>query len=173
MGEGLIRRVPHDGFCKVKGNDVKILRRPGTGTHQSGFTLLEMMVAMSILAIVLVSLFRMQSSSLQLAASRKFHATASLLARMKIAETEIILKNKHFENGALPLSGDFGEAYPGYLWHRKIDHMPESVFDNTESPVGKIGKERVENFKRIDIEILFRDQYHFNVTAWRLAPSGS
>ena len=47
---------------------------------RKGFTLLEVLVAMAILAIAMVTLFGAQSQSLSLATEAKFNTNASLLA---------------------------------------------------------------------------------------------
>ena len=55
---------------------------------KAGFTLLEVMVAMSILAMALVAVFHMQSQSISMAGESRFLTTASLLAQSKMAEIE-------------------------------------------------------------------------------------
>jgi prepilin-type N-terminal cleavage/methylation domain-containing protein len=49
-----------------------------------GFTLLEVMVAMSIIAIALTAVLGSQSQSVSLASEAKFNTTAPLLAQSKI-----------------------------------------------------------------------------------------
>ena len=58
----------------------------GFGT--SGFTLLEVMVAMAIIAIALTAVLGSQSKSLSLASEAKFSTTVALLAQSKMAEIE-------------------------------------------------------------------------------------
>jgi len=82
---------------------------------QHGFTLLEVMIAISILAIALTVLLGNQSQSLRLAEESRFAFTASLLAKEKLAD---------FQISADPLSssdGDFGDEYPGYLWSVEVE----------------------------------------------------
>jgi len=52
----------------------------------NGFTLLEVMIAISILAIALTVLLGNQGQSLRLAEESRFAFTASLLMREKLAE---------------------------------------------------------------------------------------
>ena len=54
-----------------------------------GFTLLEVMVAISILAIALVAVFGSQSQSLSLANEAKFNTTAPFLAQSKMANDKL------------------------------------------------------------------------------------
>ena len=52
----------------------------------SGFTLLEVMVAMAIMAIVLVSVYRMHSQTLTMNSASRFYTLAPLLAQSKLAQ---------------------------------------------------------------------------------------
>jgi len=83
--------------------------------HREGFTLLEVMIAMAILAISLVAAFRSQSQSVSMASESRFLTTASLLAQGKMAELES-MKPQDISNG----SGDFGVDFPQYLWRVEI-----------------------------------------------------
>ena len=56
-----------------------------------GFTLLEVMIAMAILATTLVVVFQSQSQSISTTGIARFQTTASLLAQSKIAEIEAVV----------------------------------------------------------------------------------
>lgn len=76
-----------------------------------GFTLLEVMVAMSIMAIGLVAVFQMQSQSISMSTEARFQTTASLLAQSKMVELEAInMLENHKEKG------DFAPEHPDYGW---------------------------------------------------------
>ncbi len=80
-----------------------------------GFTLLEVMIAMAILAISLVVVFQSQSQSISMASGSRFKTTASFLAQSKMAEIEATdLGAISFENG------NFGEDFPDYSWEIDI-----------------------------------------------------
>jgi len=88
-----------------------------TSPVSPGFTLLEVMIAMSIIAIAFTSLFGSQSRSLSLAAEAKFNTVAALLVQEKFAE---------YEAGLIPLEsdeGDFGEAFPGFTWQSEVGEV--------------------------------------------------
>lgn len=87
----------------------------GNLEHSQGFTLLEVMIAMAILAISLVAVFRSQSQSVSMAGEARFLTTASLLAQGKMAELES-LKPQELSDG----SGGFGEDFPDYLWRVEV-----------------------------------------------------
>lgn len=85
-----------------------------------GFTLLEVMIAMAILAIALVAVYQSQTQSLSMASDSRFLTTASLLAQGRMAEID----------AANPLSlesgkGDFGEVHPDYRWEVAISDVEE------------------------------------------------
>jgi len=82
-----------------------------------GFTLLEVMIAVAVLAITLTVLYGSQTQSLSLAAEAKFNTTAAFLSNIKLAE---------LESGVLELTDDegtFEEDYPEYLWKIVVEDM--------------------------------------------------
>ena len=80
-----------------------------TQNKTNGFTLIEVMIAMTILAIALVAVFQSQSQSISMSNDSRFMTTAALLAQSKMVEAEAgsALAN-HKEDG------DFGPDYPQY-----------------------------------------------------------
>ncbi len=52
----------------------------------TGFTLLEVMVAMAIMAIVLVSVYRMHAQTLAMNTANRFYTQAPMLAQGKLAQ---------------------------------------------------------------------------------------
>ena len=96
----------------------------------NGFTLMEVMLAMAILAIALVSVFQSQSQSISMATDSRFQTTAALLAQSKMAEVEAA--------PSLDISqkdGNFGDDYPDYVWHIKIDDTQLALFKRVEVTV--------------------------------------
>jgi general secretion pathway protein I len=81
----------------------------------SGFTLLEVMIAVAILAIALVAAIGSQSQSVSLASEAKFATTAALLAQSKMADLEAKDPDDLFSD-----AGDFGEDFPGYRWESEV-----------------------------------------------------
>jgi len=110
-----------------------------------GFTLLEVMVALSIIAIVLVPLLVSQSHSVSLQDEAKFNTTAALLAQEKISEIEI--KNK---DDLMSDSGDFGDDFPNYFWEIKILDVS---FPGTE--------EFTKYLRQIDLTIYRGENRHY------------
>ncbi|MBW1802033.1 MAG: type II secretion system minor pseudopilin GspI [Deltaproteobacteria bacterium] len=108
-----------------------------TKNKYHGFTLLEVMVAMAIIAIALTAVLGSQSQGVSLASEAKFNTTAALLAQSKMAE--IRLKNP---DELISDSGDFGEDFPGYLWQVTLSSVN---LDNIE--------DITDDFAQIDLEI--------------------
>jgi general secretion pathway protein I len=91
---------------------------------KEAFTLLEVMIAVSVIAIALVALFGSQSRSLSLATEAHFNIVAPMLASEKLAE---------LESGKIALNddeGDFGDEFPGYSWKIETEN---ANFDSSEA----------------------------------------
>lgn len=86
-----------------------------TRKKHDGFTLLEVMVAISILAIALSVLLGNQGQSLRLAEESRFAFTASLLIKEKFADFELSGEE------LFTTEGDFGDDYPGYFWALEVE----------------------------------------------------
>lgn len=79
-----------------------------------GFTLLEVVIALAILAVTLTVLYGSQSQSLSLAVESKFNTTAALLSTLKLAELEAGVTE--LQDG----EGEF-EDYPHFSWKVEIN----------------------------------------------------
>jgi general secretion pathway protein I len=86
--------------------------------HQKGFTLLEIMIAVAIIAIALTALLGSQSQSVYFANSAKFETMATLLAQSKMSE--LVLEDSFSLSSN---NGDFGDDFPGYAWEAKVDDI--------------------------------------------------
>ena len=78
------------------------------------FTLLEVMIAIAIMAISLTALYGSQSRSLSYATEAYFNFVAPSLATAKLAELQSGV------NDPTSGSGDFGEDFPGYVWQLEV-----------------------------------------------------
>ncbi len=107
--------------------------RLSEASDPGGFTLLEVMVAVSIIAIVLVSIVRLQGQTISMNETIRFYAIAPLLAQAKL--TEIVLKPSDFEGAQ---SGDFGDEYPGYTWTTNIEKISIEVLESPTLTMKKI-----------------------------------
>jgi general secretion pathway protein I len=101
--------------------------------HQSGFTLLEVMAALCILAIVLVSIYRLHAQTVSMNGEVRFYATAPMLAQLKMAEVE----SKSPED-LVDDSGDFGDEFPNYSWNIVIEDVESTELGNVAKDLKKI-----------------------------------
>ena len=124
----------------------------GFSRNAFGFTLLEVMVALAVMSIVLVSVYRMHSQSLTMNTAARFYTLAPLLAQNKMAELETLLSDGFSDN-----SGDFGEQYPGYSWR-------SSATDVSSEVLGEVAND----LKRIDLTVSYNeDQFSYDLRTYR------
>ena len=121
-----------------------------------GFTLLEVMFALSLIGISLTVLLASQSQGLSLANESKFNTTASLLAQHRMAEIE--MENI---NDIISGSGDFGEDYPGYYW--ELNAETATLPDLGDSEL---------SFVKIDLKVYFgeKGKYRYDIRLYKFAP---
>ena len=99
----------------------------------AGFTFLEVMVAFSIISLVLVGIFQLQTQSIALGSHARFNAMAPFLAKQKITE---ILSDP--ENFSLSANGDFGEDLAEYRWRVEMSDIESDYFGETAKRFKKI-----------------------------------
>ena len=99
---------------------------------EKAFTLLEVMIAVSIIAIALVALFGSQSRSLSQATEAHFNNVAPMLASLKLAE---------LQSGIIPLENDegsFEDDFSGYTWKIEVSDAPLESFETLEKIQGPL-----------------------------------
>jgi general secretion pathway protein I len=145
----MIPRLEKTSRLALRGMPCRLARR----VDAHGVTLLEVMVALGIVAIVLVAIYRLQIQAITMERISQFHTQAPLLAQKLVAEIELQTAN-------LPATenGDFGDDYPGYTW--KIE---------TEDVQDLIDTDGRALLKQIDLQIqLNADENQFNLRIYRL-----
>jgi general secretion pathway protein I len=126
--------------------------QPGIPGVSYGFTLLEVMVALAVMSIVLVSVYRMHSQSLAMNTAARFYTQAPMLAQSKMVEIEAL------SSSAFPAdSGEFGEEFPGYSWKASIADVASEI-------LGEVA----EDLKRIDITVSYNDdQFSYSLRTYQ------
>jgi len=107
------------------------------------------MVAFSIVALVLVGIYKLQSQSIALGVRARFNAIAPMLADLKA--TEIVDAPEGIQ---ISDSGDFGENFPGYSWQTEVSDVDSEYLEET-----------AKRLKRIDVFVDAVDQgeaYHLS-----------
>jgi general secretion pathway protein I len=118
-------------------------------SRNPGFTLLEVMVAMSIIAIALTALLVSQSQSISIAGEAKFSTTAALLAQSKMAEIETKTEDELTYD-----SGDFGDDFPDYSWEMEVQDV-----------IFTVEEEFTDYLKQVDLTIYWGEgrQYQYSL----------
>jgi general secretion pathway protein I len=96
--------------------------------RQAGFTLLEVMVALAIIAFGVVGLLGLHARNIQIIARDQNLTRATLLAREIISQIQFQVST----NGLQDLGDSQGtfEGYPGYRWERQV--MPTGLDEMRE-----------------------------------------
>ena len=118
----------------------------------AGFTLIEVMAAVSIIAMVLVGIYKMQAQTISMDYALKFYTLAPLLAQGKMTEIEI-----QSLEGQAGDSGVFGEEFPGYSWRVSFNDVESEA-------LGKAAKDLI----RVDATVsLNNDENVYNLRTYR------
>ena len=116
-----------------------------------GFTLLEIMVAISIIGIVLVSVYKMHAQTISMHYEARFYTTAPLLAQLKMAEIETKLLEEQTND-----SGDFGDEFPGYRWNVVTADVESEALGNI-----------AEDLKEINVFVSFNnDEFTYSLRTY-------
>lgn len=94
----------------------------GKRRSPAGFTLLEVMVAVAVIAIALVAVFQLHAQTVSMGSVARFYATAPMLAQARISEIETA-EPGDFRND----SGDFGNDLAGYVWTSTVEDIESEV----------------------------------------------
>ena len=133
-------------------------RPPSRRKRPVGFTLLEVMVALGIMAIVLTSVYRLQAQTLSMSLESRFTAQAPLLARSALTRYEETARREQ-----RPLAtdqGDFGREFPGYAWKITVDEAPSQA----------LGTDISRDLKRIQVLVTLNGgQYAYGMRTYRFA----
>jgi general secretion pathway protein I len=125
--------------------------------QNTGFTLLEIVVAVSIIAIVFISIFRLHTETLSLSSLSRFYALAPILAQSKLSESA-----QDIEKGYGSESGGFGEAFPGYEWRIAVEDVESELLGSV-----------AEDLKRVEVTITARDVKNvYQLQTYRFFPLG-
>lgn len=102
-----------------------VARRPrglGVATRsrrlgRRGFTLIEVLVAVVIIAVAFPALLALQNRNLALVGNDQDRTTATLLMRQLVAQVELLEDYSHYGTS----TGTF-DGYPGFHYELQIDH---------------------------------------------------
>jgi general secretion pathway protein I len=127
----------------------------GTSHERNGFTLLEVMVSIMVLAVVLVTLFRLHAGTIRLTENRKIAAVMPLVAQYQLSRLEA----EKPEPGSL--SGSFPDEMDGFEW--------SCIVENAEfTDPAELSDAQSERLKKITLEITAPgSDRSWLITTWR------
>ena len=115
-----------------------VLKIPFFMKTNDGFTFLEIMVALSIIAIALTTIFKMHCQTVSMSFSAMFYSTAPLLAQSKLSELEAMSISDMSSD-----SGNFDDPFNAYTWSVDIHDPDETQFPESVA----------KNLKKIDLVV--------------------
>lgn len=122
---------------------------------KNGFTLLEVMAAISIISIVLVAVYRLHAQTISMNEAVRFYTVAPILAQSRIAGISAGLNRDGFSN-----AGDFGENYPGYAWSVTTEEVASEALGSA-----------AEDFKKIDVTVTYNeDEFTYHFRSYQMVP---
>jgi general secretion pathway protein I len=125
-----------------------------TKTYRSstGFTLLEIMVAISIIAIVLVTVYRMHAQTISMNFISRFNTVAPVLAKKILTQNETKTLDELADD-----SGDFGKEFTDYKWQVSVKEVESEA-------LGEIAKD----LKQIEVTVsLNEDEDVYTLRSYR------
>ena len=118
---------------------------------EAAFTLIEVMIAIGILAIGMGAILIAENNSLDVSLRAKRMTTVSMLAKNALIEAERELEGKTFLEARTDQSGKFDAPYAEYSWTRKIK---EITFPNILNPQASSGADAAKDgVQKIDANV--------------------
>ena len=126
------------------------MKNPCVSTN-NGFTLVEVLVSLTIMAIVLAAVFKLHTQSITVEAVARFQTTATLLAQRTLADVTATPIDA-LQSG----SGEYGGAHTGYRWQLTLTDVAAHELDTVS-----------QRLKRISIDIFYgAANYRHNLTTY-------
>jgi prepilin-type N-terminal cleavage/methylation domain-containing protein len=85
-----------------------------------GFTLLEVVIALGLIAVALLAVFHLQAQNLDLQSEAQFMTLAKCFIQDRISQ--IVCRETLSEGTA---TGDMGEDFPDFIYREEISQVPE------------------------------------------------
>jgi type II secretion system protein I len=130
--------------------------------NNAGFTLLEVLVALGILAVSITAILQMFGTAMVSSSRAEAVTVGTMLARQKMAEQMIKLEKDALE-GKFPgtdeeSDGSFDEPYDKYKWHVKVRKVeipmpPQSEQGAQAQMMQMISKQIGDNLREIKLDV--------------------
>lgn len=107
--------------------------------QRQGFTLIEVMIAVGILAIGIGAILVAESNSLDVTLRAKRMTTVAMLAKNALVQAEREIAGKSFTEVKTEESGQFESPFQEYRWERKIKEITfPNIMDSSEQKKDEI-----------------------------------
>jgi general secretion pathway protein I len=126
-------------------------QRSADAKGSKGFTLLEVMVALAVLATTLTVIYQLHGQTMMISSNARFYNLAPMLAQAKLSELDQSAYQELAES-----SGDFDEDYPGFKWSVQIEDVVSDLLENKEY-----------HFTRFEIVVSNDDGSTYNLRTYR------
>ena len=100
---------------------------------RDGFTFLEVLVAFSYTAIVLLAIYQIHSQTILLESANRFNSIAPILAEQKLSEILSDDEELPSDDG-----GSFAPPYEGYQWQVRVSEIESEYLVETTKRLRKI-----------------------------------
>ncbi len=107
----------------------------------SGFTLLEVIIAMAIMVLAFTSILAVEQGSLNASARAKQMNIVGMLAKNQMIETEFQIEGKTFEEVKKESTGTFPSPYEDYRWKTVIKELKFPNISTGKAP-GQQGEDQ-------------------------------
>jgi len=91
--------------------------------NQAGFTLLETLIAVTIMLIAFAAILGIQSNSINATIRARYITTVAMLLKNEMVETEYEIQGKSFDEVKKEDKGDFKAPFQDYRWTRVIKEI--------------------------------------------------
>lgn len=111
-------------------------KKPSTSkaANSGGFTLLEVLIAIMIMAIALGSIIAIEGGSIVATTRAKTMNIVAMLAKNQMIETEFKFRGKTFEEFKKEDGGTFEAPYQDYKWKMTVKEMKFPQLANMKPP---------------------------------------
>ncbi len=108
---------------------------------QSGFTLIEVMIAVGILAIGIGAILVAENNSLEVTLRAKRMTTVAMLAKNALIQAEREISGKSFTEVKPEENGQFDAPFQEFKWERKIKEITfPNILDQSKEKKDEISK---------------------------------
>jgi prepilin-type N-terminal cleavage/methylation domain-containing protein len=125
----------------------------GDDNSQSGFTLLETLIAITIMLIAFASILAIQSNSINTSIRARTVTVAAMLLRNEMIDTEYTIQGKTFEEVETEKGGNFPAPFEEYRWTRVIKEIefPNLNFASGNEKTGGGGDQQQGATEMVDL----------------------